>query len=282
MTCTSDDDADRTNPVPDADFLAVGDFARCNPDGATEVGNLLDDLPQPIWGLGDYAYPDGTPEQFNNCFDPKLGRHKQRFSPVVGNHEYNTPGATGYFGYFGSLAGDPTKGYYSQDHGNWQVLFLNTNCGQVACNQGSQQYQWLQAQLEARPNVCRAVVMHHPRWSSYGPYASANNLGDLTQLFYDAGTDIVLTGHAHHYERLDRVDPNQQVNTTSGFRQFTVGTGGIGPRTPHPDDILSVSQKIIVGEFGVLALDLRPDSYSWSFVDVDKNILDSGSDNCVN
>jgi hypothetical protein len=35
----------------------------------------------------------------------------------VGNHEYETAGASGYFGNFGAAAGDSSKGYYSYNLG---------------------------------------------------------------------------------------------------------------------------------------------------------------------
>jgi hypothetical protein len=33
--------------------------------------------------------------------------------------------ASGYFGYFDARAGDPAKGYYSYDLGQWHMVFLN-------------------------------------------------------------------------------------------------------------------------------------------------------------
>src|SRR5436309_13216323 len=49
-------------------------------------------------------------------FDPSWGRHKARIHPIPGDHDYVTSGAAGYFGYFGAAAGDPTKGYRSEEH----------------------------------------------------------------------------------------------------------------------------------------------------------------------
>ncbi|MEZ5225270.1 MAG: hypothetical protein R2710_00955 [Acidimicrobiales bacterium] len=50
---------------------------------------LLDELPGEILGLGDYTYTGGTAAAFANCFGPAFGRHKTRFLPAVGNHEYD-------------------------------------------------------------------------------------------------------------------------------------------------------------------------------------------------
>ena len=71
----------------------------------------------------------GTAAQFRDCYGPSWGRHKTRTRPAVGNHEYETAGASGYFGYFGAAAGDPSRGYHSYDRGEWHVVALNFNCG---------------------------------------------------------------------------------------------------------------------------------------------------------
>ena len=100
--------------------------------------------------LGDIAYPAGTAEEFADCCDPWFGDELDRTRPVPGNHEYNTPGAAGYFGYFGARAGDPTEGWYSYDLGAWHVLALNSECVEVGgCGVGSPMHQWLQADLTA-------------------------------------------------------------------------------------------------------------------------------------
>ena len=54
-----------------------------------------------MFTVGDNAYKEGTLYQFRNCYDPTWGRFKARTKPSVGNHEYRTPGASGYFDYFG-------------------------------------------------------------------------------------------------------------------------------------------------------------------------------------
>jgi acid phosphatase type 7 len=63
--------------------------------------------------LGDAVYNHGTAAQFANCYGPTWGRFKGRTRPAVGNHEYRTPGAAGYFRYFGVRAGPQGKGWYS-------------------------------------------------------------------------------------------------------------------------------------------------------------------------
>ena len=142
---------------PDASMIAVGDIARC-PGGAGITSALVDGLPGTIAILGDTVYERGTPEEFANCYEPTWGRHKARTRPAVGNHEYGTPGAAGYFSYFGAAAGEAGKGYYSYTLGGWHVVALNTNCEEVGgCHAG------IGAGALAACGPRRAPVMVHAR-----------------------------------------------------------------------------------------------------------------------
>ena len=91
--------------APDPVILAAGDIASCTSTDDEATANLLDTLPGTILALGDLAYESGTAAEFTNCYNPTWGRHKARTMPSPGNHEYATPGASGYYGYFGAAAG---------------------------------------------------------------------------------------------------------------------------------------------------------------------------------
>src|SRR5687767_988386 len=108
-------------------LVGAGDIAVCGAGGSMATGRLLDGVPGTIFIAGDIAYPDGTAEQFQNCYDPAWGRHKDRTRPTPGNHEYGSPGAAPYFAYFGANAGPAGRGYYRYSSGTWQVFSLNSN-----------------------------------------------------------------------------------------------------------------------------------------------------------
>ena len=228
--------------------------------------------------LGDGAYVDGTPEEYANCYDPTWGRQKNRTRPTPGNHDYNTEGAAGYFGYFGPRARNPEQGYYAYDRGDWRILVLNTECAYIGgCSEGSAIYQWLENQLQNNPRQCLLAYGHKPRFDS-GPQADRTSLADLWDLLYDAGADVVLAGHSHNYQRFGKIDSAAQP-ASDGIRQFIVGTGG-GRLSdivdPHPR--LRGSAE---GAHGVLALELFAGRYTWEFVSVDDVVLDSGSAVCT-
>jgi hypothetical protein len=63
--------------------------------------------------LGDHTYPVGAPAEFSDCYAPTWGRFRDRTLPTPGNHEYYSPGAPGYFTYFGARAAPEQGAYYS-------------------------------------------------------------------------------------------------------------------------------------------------------------------------
>ncbi len=117
--------------------------------------------------LGDNQYLNGTLAAYQTSFAPTWGRLKPILRPAAGNHEYQTPSATGYFDYFGAAAGARSQGWYSYDLGTWHVVVLNSNCADVGgCGPGSTQLRWLADDLAAHPRACTLAYWHHPRFSS--------------------------------------------------------------------------------------------------------------------
>src|SRR5574341_29964 len=130
---------------------------------AVEWDRVLASDTRTVFALGDNAYPEGAPADYANCYAPTWGRHRKRTHPVPGNHDYQTAGAPGYFGYFGVAAGAPSEGYYSYDLGGWHIIALNSN---LDMRPGSAEEQWLRADLAAHPARCTLAYWHHPRFSS--------------------------------------------------------------------------------------------------------------------
>jgi acid phosphatase type 7 len=257
-------------------LLGAGDIASCESQGDEATARLLDDRRGRVVTLGDNAYPDGTLSQFNNCYGPSWGRHKDRTRPSAGNHEYNTPQAAGYFDYFGARAGNPSKGYYSYDRGQWHVVVLNSNCWEVSCQVGSAQERWLRADLAAHPAKCTLAYFHYPRFSSSG---NNKNVAPFWSALYEAGAEVVLNGHSHNYERFAPQRPDGTLAPERGIREFVVGTGGAHHHTfstSKPN-----SQVRNATAYGVLKLTLHAGSYTWKFIpQAGKTFTDSGTTGC--
>ena len=260
-------------------LVGAGDIATCDSTGDEATARLLDGIDGTVFTTGDNAYNQGTAAEFAACYEPSWGRFKARTRPAPGNHEYETPGAAGYFSYFGARAGEPGKGYYSYDLGAWHIIVLNSNCAEVGgCAVGSPQERWLREDLAARRKVCTLAYWHHPRFSSgYDP--NEPDTGAFWEALYKGGATLVLNGHGHHYERFAPQDPQGRYDPARGIREFIVGTGG-GELTPFlataPNSEVRDNQT-----FGVLELTLRPTSYDWRFVPVaGKTFSDAGTGAC--
>jgi hypothetical protein len=232
-----------------------------------------------VLALGDLQYEDGSASKFTASYDPSWGRVKAITKPAPGNHEYQTSGAAGYYGYFGAAAGDPTKGYYSYDIGSWHVIALNSNCSAVGgCGAGSQQEQWLRVDLAAHSSAqCTLAYWHHPRFSS-GSHGSDATYQAFWQALYDANADLVLVGHDHDYERFAPQTPSGALDLARGIRQFVSGAGGKEVRT-FPT-VQSNSEARDVSSLGILELTLGTGAYAWRYLPAVGTFTDSGSANC--
>jgi hypothetical protein len=254
-------------------LLAVGDIASCYNDDDELTAQLVDKIPGTVLTLGDNAYPSGSLEDYMNCYEPTWGRHKDRTKPIPGNHDYLTLDADGYFVYF-----DEIEPYYAYDLGSWRIYALNS---EIDVSPRGEQLSWLRSDLAAHPSRCTLAYWHQPRWSSGSHHDSQQSYEDyqaLWQLFYEAGAELVLSAHEHHYERFAEMNAEGKV-TSPGLRQIVVGTGG---RSLYQfGSVLPASQARNGYTYGVLKLTLRRDGYEWEFIPVaGSTFTDRGSTNC--
>ncbi len=256
-------------------LVGAGDIASCESQGDEATAALLDTLRGIVFTAGDNAYPEGRPADYASCYNGSWGRHKARTRPTPGNHDYGTADAAGYFGYFGALAGEPGKGYYSYDVGTWHVVALNSN---IDMRVGSPQEKWLRADLAAHPARCTLAYWHHPRFSS-SEHGSTLETEPLWRALYDAGAEVVVSGHDHDYERFAPQTPAGAADPARGIREFVAGTGGMSHYTFGAS--IANSEVRDNTSFGVLQLTLKPDGYNWRFIPAQGGrFTDSGSGRC--
>ncbi|HWX54778.1 MAG TPA: metallophosphoesterase [Verrucomicrobiae bacterium] len=261
--------------------IAVGDMVDCpNVSGGEGTAKLADAIPGTILALGDLSYPDGSDKNFNDCYSKTWGRHKARTRPAPGNHEYHTPGASGYLKYFGSAAGQPGHAYYSFDLGNWHLISLDSECAAIGgCQKGSSEELWLRDDLRHNSGKCILAYWHVPLFSSGDEHGNAPEMKPFWDDLYVAGADIVLNGHDHDYERFAPQNPEGSADAKNGIREFVVGTGGKSQRGFRRPS--STSEVRSDKTYGVLKLTLRASSYQWEFVPVaGGHFSDSGSGTC--
>jgi acid phosphatase type 7 len=290
------------NAASDPVIAAAGDIA-CDPaDSAFNNGNgnsnacrqkytsnlLVNAGLAAVLDLGDNQYFCGGYQAFIQSYDLSWGRVKSITHPSVGNHEYLTSGGTdcdgantnaaGYFEYFGAAAGTPGQGYYSFNVGDWHIIALNSNCGNIGgCDASSPQGKWLTADLKAHNTYCTLAFWHIPLFSS-GGRAAPNSL-PLWQILYQHDVDVILNGHDHIYERFAPQTPAGLPDPARGIREFIVGTGGADHTSLAA--VAPNSELINTTTYGVLELTLHPAGYDWKFVpEAGGSFTDSGTGAC--
>ena len=169
-------------------------------------------------------------------------------------------GAGPYFQFWGNV-----PRWYSYDVGGWHVAVIDTNgaddlqgyaTAQTAI--GTEQYQWLDADLRANANKCTILMQHQPRYAE-APGSRAY-LQDLWSLAYYRGVTLLLAGHVHKYERWTPMDAVGNP-VAGGLTQIVAGGGGreaINPSTPDGRVLARAS-------IGALRLDLGPDDATFRY-----------------
>ena len=292
--------ASATNANGTTALLAVGDIANCKvrpgltdslPNTAHLLGlpspydttgalahqtaTLASDWPElPILALGDLVYSKGSPFEFAWCFEPTWGALKPRILPTPGNHEYKTPGAFGYFDYFGSQAGPNRQGWYAASVPGWLILSLNS---EVDAQAGSEQAAWLDEQFEGAGSECVLAFYHKPAYSLVERGGRENAINLFRQLQKNGAT-LVLNGHNHFYERTAPLDGTGALAKNMGTVAFTVGTGG---KTKSAKPSIKETKAAVFGRTGILRIDLGSDEYSWTYIDaITRDVLDEGTAPC--
>jgi acid phosphatase type 7 len=266
-----------------ATLVGAGDIAGCSQTSDSATARLLGRIGGTVFTLGDNVQGRGEWSEFKNCYDPTWGKYKNRTRSTAGNHEYATEGARPYFNYFGWRAGSPGRGYYAYQRGSWHIVALNSNCDRDrvgGCGRRSPQGRWLRNNLNNHPVGCTIAYFHHPLYAT-GKNTTSAKVRPLWEILYNHDADIILSGHAHRYERYAPIRPGGIVDQQNGIRQFVVGTGGPSDGGEIYRGQAPGLRVVKLGTPGVLKLNLGAGSYSWKFVPIaGKTFTDSGTDEC--
>ena len=155
------------------------------------------------------------------------------FIPVLGNHEKN------HRSYYDNFVLPPGAGkhderWWALHWGDVVVVGLDSNVRQAA--KIIEQQEWATLHLSGSERH-KFVMFHHPVFSSDAFHGSGYSLDVIFHpIFVDTGVDVVINGHAHNYERVQR----------DGVMYLVVGGGGAVPR-PLADSLVEGSIIAIEG-----------------------------------
>ena len=223
-------------------FGAIGDYGAVN-SATDDLVNWLDHTNLDfVAGLGDGRYPNHTYDDLNgllceymvgatpgtNC--PSGGDAEfNRFFPAPGNHDYDGPaGITSFEDYFtlpgaaGANSEHPTgsERYYDVSFQNVDLFILDTEAMLTDSTEFATQRDWLEAAASSSDRPWQVAVMHH------APYGSSSVHGSHESLqfpFAEWGIDMVLSGHDHLYERVERDGTTFVVNGLGSTNLYDFG-----------------------------------------------------------
>ncbi|HEY3312201.1 MAG TPA: alkaline phosphatase family protein [Anaerolineales bacterium] len=266
-------------PAPGAAFVmaAIGDAT----GGETNAGKVADLIasynPNLLLYLGD-VYERGSQVEYLNWYGSQgsfFDRFRSITNPTIGNHEYLTQDAAGYFNYWGNI-----PNYYSFNAGGWHFVSLNSNVQRLPVGQDSAQYHWLATDLAANAGACTIVYYHHPVFN-IGPEGQTVEMNDIWKLLADHHVTIVLNGHDHDYQRWQPLDGEGQPRST-GITEFVAGAGGHGLQSFKTTDWrVAYSSDQNPKAFGALFFQLNQAGTTFSYRSVDGSLLDSGVIPCA-
>ncbi|HEY1954636.1 MAG TPA: metallophosphoesterase [Polyangiaceae bacterium] len=267
----------------DASLLigVIGDYGVCSdadppeysvscPDEIAVAALVHGWSPDAIVTVGDNSYGSGSYAQLPGDqapYDPDIDAGK--FFPTMGNHDWL------------SAAGDaPSLAYfhlasprYVKAFGSLVTFYIldTDDHDDAGDDAGSAQAVWFRAALAASTTKWNVVVNHEAPYSSCGEYSYDGDGGrEDFRWIGAAGADLVLSGHSHVYERL------QRGNFDDGGPQPYVVMGASGaPLQGNCGVKLPGQQKAIYGTFGALRLAITSSSLVVHFVAEDGGVADT-------
>lgn len=239
------DEATPAESPSDLVFAVIGDYGMAGA-GLDDVAALVKGWdPSFILTTGDNNYPSGDASTIDNANGKfreyiypykgstplesgKADAKENRFWPTLGNHDLDTNSGQPYLDYF-TLPGNERYYDFVKDIPGGSIHFFCVNSGlrtdgslaePAGNNTYSPQGEWLQLKVLQSTATWKVVYFHH------APYTSEINHGpgSTVMRWGFKGADLVLTGHAHNYERLEVDGIPYIVNGAGGHSLRGFGT----------------------------------------------------------
>lgn len=262
-------------------FAIVGDFGMLG-DKSRAVSDLIKSWnPDFIITTGDNNYPSGAEETiddnigslYSTYIFPYIGKYtpspiqKNRFYPCLGNHDLDTDAGTPYLKYF-SLPGNGR--YYDFIKGDVHFFALSSDPREPdGIDIKSKQADWLKKRLKESTSRWKIVYFHHPIYSSHIKIPSSNEKVSsgrkINFPFADWRVSVVLSGHAHVYERFE----------VKGIPYIINGLGGEEPYEFYDLDPESLVR--FTGDHGAILAEVKENKIFFKFITISGKIIDEFS-----
>ncbi len=237
---------------------AYGDI-RSGYDVHRKIVSLIEAArPVAVFNVGDMVSRGASGDEWKAFAEITKGlRSSASYYAALGNHE------KGGVGEFESLFHYPGNGrWYAAGVPGVRFLVLDYLS---PMGKGSAQYDWLKGELGKPRGADKfvVVVMHKPLMST-GPHGRDKwpARRDLEKLFRARGVDLVISGHDHDYERLER----------GGLTQVVTGGGGAPLR---PEAFKSPYSRVFLETYNYTLLSVCGGTLKLEAFDQDGKPIDS-------
>jgi hypothetical protein len=259
-------------------FAVVGDYG-WQGQPALDVAQLVKSWrPEFVTTVGDNNYVFGLTSTidanigfyYHEYIAPYVGQYGagsgsgNRFFPVLGNHDWATPGAVSYLNYF-ALPGN--ERYYDFVRGPVHFFMLDSDINEpdgIAAT--ATQAQWLQQRLAASTATWKLVYLHHAPYSS----ATHGSHAVLRWPFKAWGATAVLAGHDHTYERVDVDGVPYFVNGLGGRSRYAFQFPPINESKPPAQTRLRYN-----ADYGALLVEASACAITFTFINRSNELIDS-------
>jgi hypothetical protein len=269
-----------SNPV----VAAAGDGASNEKVSNGMAASIAGANPALFLYLGD-VYEEGTFTEFRNHYGISSmdvpgggtlwGKIANITQPTFGNHEvHNRPAFIDYW--------HNRPMYTSFTFGG--VLFLDLWSGQSTFQVGSEQYQFVQAQLASAP-PCVVAFWHQP---ALGGSTVQSKILPMWTLLANNGADLSVHGDKHYMAEYQPMDGSLQTGGSAHMVELIAGSGGhalsstkLDPRLAWPSSSMKKAGAVYITLVGA-ANGGQAQSLSWQFRDSTGATLRTGQTSCTN
>lgn len=219
---------------------------------AIDLVNALPQRPRIVLHTGDVSHLS-RPAEFDTAQQLLSRLNVGEIHVVPGEHDVTDGIGTEFFNRFGAASGN--RGYYSFDEAGVHFValinvlnFKPNGLGAL----GSDQLEWLKADLEDRPASTPIVVFAHmPLWSIYEPWGwGTGDAGQAMNYLRRFGSVSVLNGHIHQI--VQKVEGNITFHTARSTA-YPQPAAGIGPG-PGP---LKVPSDLLASMLGITSVTIK-------------------------